>query len=258
MIPNMAQAFFEECDPDLAKQSMPAQLKLMEGLLKNGGETKEILTALCMGYAGYAMFFVEEEDPERAARLYLRAKAYGFRALGDRAAPLRDPHAAEEALQAALQGMAARDLEPLLWVTVSWNAWIHLNLDKPAALAQFRAAEACLGRVMELDPGFFQGTPYILQGSILAAKPPMLGGKPDEARAYFEKAMALNQGKFLLAPFYFARYYAVRVQDRALFLELMGVIRDADPDVLKNVCLINAVVKQRAERMREKVDDFFL
>ena len=40
MIPNMAQALFEECDPDLAKQSMPAQLKLMEGLLKTGARPR--------------------------------------------------------------------------------------------------------------------------------------------------------------------------------------------------------------------------
>ncbi|MDZ7697031.1 MAG: hypothetical protein U5R49_08970 [Deltaproteobacteria bacterium] len=35
MIPNLTDAFFEECDVDLAREALPAELKLMEGLLKN-------------------------------------------------------------------------------------------------------------------------------------------------------------------------------------------------------------------------------
>ena len=69
LIPNLTRAFFEECDLDLARQSLPAQLKLMEGLLKDAPQNREILTALCMGFTGYAMLFVEEEDPERASGL---------------------------------------------------------------------------------------------------------------------------------------------------------------------------------------------
>ena len=33
LIPNLTRAFFEECDLKLAEQSLPAELKLMEGLL---------------------------------------------------------------------------------------------------------------------------------------------------------------------------------------------------------------------------------
>jgi hypothetical protein len=35
MIPGFTSAFFEECDLKLAEASLPAELKLMEGLLKN-------------------------------------------------------------------------------------------------------------------------------------------------------------------------------------------------------------------------------
>ena len=55
LIPNLTMAFFEECDLELAEQSLPAELKLIEGLLKNAPQNKELLTALCMGFAGYAM-----------------------------------------------------------------------------------------------------------------------------------------------------------------------------------------------------------
>ena len=66
LIPNLTMAFFEECDLELAEQSLPAELKLMEGLLNSAPHNKELLTALSMGFTGYAMLFVEEEYPERA------------------------------------------------------------------------------------------------------------------------------------------------------------------------------------------------
>ena len=39
LIPNLTQAVFEECDMELARASMPADLKLMEGLLKSAPQT---------------------------------------------------------------------------------------------------------------------------------------------------------------------------------------------------------------------------
>ena len=79
---NFSEAIFEECDPELAKESIPANLKIMEGLLKSDPDNKDILRLLCMGYSGYALLFVEENDPNRASDLYLRAREYGRRALG--------------------------------------------------------------------------------------------------------------------------------------------------------------------------------
>ena len=52
LFPNFAATIFEECDPELAKTSIPPNLKLMEGLLKNDPENKKILTTLSMGFAG--------------------------------------------------------------------------------------------------------------------------------------------------------------------------------------------------------------
>ena len=137
LVPSLTSVFFEECDLELAKQSLPAQLKMMEGLLKNAPRNKEFLTTLSMGYTGYAMLFVEEEDPERASRLYRRARGYGLRAIG----------IDETILQTGrdcLEGIDAKDIRPLFWVAMSWNAWIALNLDKPAVLGELSTAQACL------------------------------------------------------------------------------------------------------------------
>lgn len=258
LIPNFTDAFFEECDPDLAEQSLPSNLKLMEGLLKNDSDNRQLLTALCMGFTGYAMLFVEDDDSERASTLYLRAKTYGFRAIGGDAFKLKEAGLKKDIIRSRLLTYHdEKKIDALFWTAISWNAWINLNLDKPAALAQLGAAQACLERVLEIKPDSFHGLSYIMMGSISAAMPMALGGKADMAKTYFEKAISVSNGKFLLAQYYFARYYAVRVQNKKLFLELVKEIESSPSDGLKEVCLINAVMKKKSKRLMEMSKDLF-
>ena len=251
LIPSFTSAFFEECDLKLAGESLPAELKLMEGLLKNDPENEKILTALCMGFTGYAMLFVEDEDPQRASSLYLRAKTYGLRGMGLENVGSRQ-------MLDRIKKIPRENIEMLFWTTMAWNAWVNLNLDKPAAIGESALAEACLKRVLKVEPDFYYGAPYVLMGTILAARPRMLGGNAPKAKTFFEKAIGLSDGKFLLAQYYFARYYAVRVQDKALFFSLVKAVAEARPDDLKEACLINQAVKQKMKTLAEMADELFL
>ena len=257
LIPNFTNAFFEECDPDLAEQSLPSNLKLLEGLLKNDPDNRQLLTALCMGFTGYSMLFVEDDDPERASALYLRARTYGFRAIGRNASQLKAAGLKKEIIRCRLLTYGEKETEALFWTAISWNAWINLNLDRPAALAQLGAAQACLERVQEIKPDYFHGLSYIMMGSISAAMPVALGGKAGRAKTYFEKAVGVSNGKFLLAQYYFAKYYAVRVQDRDLFLKLLREVEDSPPDGLREACLINAVTKIKTKGLMEMSKELF-
>ena len=250
-VPNMTETFFEECDLALAEQSLPSELKLLEGLLKNAPEDRQLLTALCMGFTGYAMLFVEEQDAPRASHFYERARNYGLRALG-----LKD--FTPEVLSERLKSVNSGDLKPLFWSTMAWNLWINLNLDKPAAMGQMHASQECLNKVLAMDPDYFHGAPSILMGSILAARPPMLGGDPAKAKEYFVKAISVSHGRFFLAQYNYARFYAVRVQDKQLFLSLIEEVEKAPADQMKETCLINTAVKKRMKVLKEEVDELFL
>ncbi len=257
-IPRLSQTFFEECDADLAGASLPASLKLMEGLLKNDPENRRILTALCTGFSGYALLFVEDENPETASSLYLRARDYGLKALGWQVPSRGMGNLASNVIRKRLESVGSGGLEALFWTTMAWNAWINLNLDQPAALGQLSAAQACLERVLEIKPDFFYGAPYILMGTILSAMPGPLGGDAAKARQFFEKSLEMSKGKFFLAQYYFARYYAVRAQNKRLFLKLIEQVRKTAPDELREVCLINAVMKRKIDHLQEMTDDLFL
>jgi hypothetical protein len=249
---------FEECDPELAQSAMPAHLKLLEGLLKNEPHNREILTTLSMGFCGYSLLFIEDEDPERASELYLRGMDYGIRALGQKGLFLKNGKVDKRRLAADLKGVKEADFNAFFWTTVSLNAWLNLNLDKPKAIVRLGLAQACLNRVLELDDSYLYGLPNILMGVSLSARPPMLGGHPEKAKAFFKKALTGSAGKFLFAQYYYARYYAVRVQDKSLFNRLIREIRNSEPRSLKDVCLMNRVMQQKSKALEEAADELFL
>ena len=257
LFPHLTESIFEECDPELAESAIPGNLKLMEGLLKSDPDNLRILTTLSMGFCGYSLLFVEDVDPERASRLYLRARDYGLRALGERGHKLRKRGLKNEDVDHIVKGFGNENLEALFWTTMSWSAWINLNLDKPAAVSELGLVQRSLKRILELDPHFLHGSPNILMGISLAARPEMFGGNPDLARFYFEKALKGKGRQFFMAHYYYARYYAMRVQDKDLFLQLLQEVLKGNPYEPSDACLINKMMQIRTRRLIKMADEFF-
>jgi hypothetical protein len=252
----MSYALFEECDLQLAREAIPANLKILEGLAKTDPHNRAILSALSMGFAGYALLFVEEDDPDRASGLYIRSREYALRALGFKVEALAEAKAQDRA--AEILGAVDREhLQPLFWAAFAWNAWINLNLDKPEAFSQLAASQALLEKALAIDSSYFHGLPAILQGTMLSAKPALLGGDNEKARTFFLKGLEESGGRFFPARYYYARYYAVAGQDRDLFRNLLEETMQSDPQELKEMCLINKVFQQKAARLAEQEEELF-
>ncbi|MEE4352130.1 MAG: TRAP transporter TatT component family protein [Desulfatiglans sp.] len=258
LIPNLTESLFEECDTALVKESLPADLKLMEGLSKNAPGNRQILISLCKGFTGYAMLFVEEDNIDRASALYLRARNYGIRALGSKGFFLAESERGIKNVRKGLEKLGEKEIEALFWTIMAWNLWVNINLDKPAALAALAITQPCLERVLQVKPDFFYGAPQVLMGTLLASKPSLMGGDPVRARTYFEEAVEISNGRFFLVHYYYARYYAVRTQNKQLFISLLQDIAQRHPNELIEVCLINRVMQQKALKLLEESEDLFL
>jgi tetratricopeptide (TPR) repeat protein len=252
---NLAASIFEECDPELAKSSIPANLKMMEGILKNDPNNKVILTTLSLGFCGYGMLYVEADNPERASDLYLRAKDYGMEALGPIGVSLMDFK--KKDIDKELANIGEKEFDTLFWTTISWQLWINLNLDNPTAISQLERSESCLERILELDAEYLYGLPYILKGVTLSARPAMMGGDMKQAKQYFEKALELAERNFFPAHYYYARYYSVQMQDQRLFKGLLGEVARGDPKVLSDICLINTMFQIRAAQLAKNIEEYF-
>lgn len=249
-------AFYEEPDPQLAKDAMASQLKLLEVLLKNEPGNATLLHLASEGFGGYAFLFVEDAQPERAKEFYRRGRDYGARLASKNSALAGLDQVPLSALGEKLQRAGKDDVPGLFWTAYNWAGFINLSKDSPDAVAALPKAAAIMRRVEELSPGYYHGGPSLFLGTYFSALPRMLGGDPAKSKQYFETAIRQTQGHFLIADVLYAQYYAVAIQDPALFKTLdEQVLRSTDetPDVR----LANEVAKLKAKRLMEKSNDLF-
>jgi hypothetical protein len=257
MVQSQYASINEETDPVLAEQAIPASLKMLEGLLRTDPGNEALLNNLAEGFCGYAFSFVEETDPERASRLYLRGRGYAERLLVADGAPenLNSQNPAQ--FKETIKTLDADHLPGLYWMGQCWAGWLMLNLDDLQAFVAISKIEAVLQKVLALDESYHYAGPHLLLGAFYGGRSKMLGGNPDKARGHFEQCLELTQNKFLMAKVIYAKTYAVQMQDLGLFKKLLGEVRDAPADTLPEQQLANAVAKRKAQKLLESTDDLF-
>ena len=93
-------------------------------------------------------------------------------------------------------------------------------------------------------------------GAVHASRPPMLGGDPNKAREYFERAADAQPG-YLMNKVMEAQYLAVQTQDRSRYKRLLGEVLAADADALPEQRLANELAKRRAALLLERIEEYF-
>lgn len=251
-------AIFEESDLQFAEQSIPANITLMEALYRaNDKDDDHLALLLTQSYAGYALAFVEDTDPERAKVLYKRARDYGLSVLKKnkhfRAAFEEDP----EQFQNAISTFSKDDVPIIFWTANAWGNLVKLGIADPAVLGDLNKVTALMEFVVRTDERYYYGSAHLFFGMIFATTPKSLGGKPDSAKVHFDRCLAIGEKKFLLPYVFLAQSYAVQMQDKALFESSLKIVEEASLDILPEQRLVNAVAKRKAKALLAKEDDLF-
>jgi hypothetical protein len=263
-------------DLDFAEESAPANLVTMESVWRVSQDNQDVLVELVQGYAAYGYAFLEDRmerahaaDDDaaeqryraRAQAAYRRAKGFGMRLLAARESVDGGPEARARAGLPAWREYLRRfedrdDVPALFWTANAWASLIGVSVDQTEALLDLPFAVALAERARELDPDFAHGAVQAFFGVYHASTPQVAGGRPDLSRAAFERALGTSQRHFLTWQVLEARSYAVMVQDRALYRQLLQEVLDAG-DVMPDERLSNLVAKRRAERYLAEVDTVF-
>lgn len=231
---------FSQSDPQYVKDALPANLQLMEILLKNDPHNKAMLVNAAQGFCGYALMFLEDETPERASVFYAKGEAYSAKAL-------------KGLLPAKAKG---RDVPPLFWNTFCKALYININRHNPEAVAELPTLEPAIAKLLELDSAYYYNGPQSLMGAYYSIRPRMFGGDPDKAKSYFEAALTGGGEQFLLNRFMYAKMGAVAAQDEELFERLLNFVLAAE---LRDgeTRLADEVAKLKSKKLLEKKDDLF-
>ncbi len=247
----------EERDPKLAEQAVPANLKMLEGLLKQDPDNTWILENLAEGFCGYAFSFLEDEEPERASSLYTRGKDYALRATILRTGREKWQDLSLDDWSHALNEVNISHQPALFWMGQCWGSWLMQNLDSVKAFADIPRLESLMVKVLDLDPTFHYAGPHLFLGTFYGGRSKMLGGNLEKSRHHFEKALELTHNKYLLVRLFFAKTYAVQTQNRELFESQLQAVLQAPADLLPEQRLANQVARQKAAKLLEQVDELF-
>jgi hypothetical protein len=86
--------------------------------------------------------------------------------------------------------------------------------------------------------------------------PAALGGRPEEGRRHFERAIELSGGRDLMAKVLLASEYARMAFDRELHDRLCREVLAASPEA-PGLTLSNTLAQDRARRLLDSSDDYF-
>jgi len=257
MLERGRKAALEEPDYQLGRDAVASQLKLIETMLVSEPGNLSLRRLVAEGFGGYAFLFVEDAEPQRAKGLYLRGRDHALAALSLKSVfvDLKDKNIDD--VEKALKWAKKEDVPDLYWAGFGWAGMINLSKDDAAALADLPKVVLLMKRVYELNPSFQFGGPDLFFGVYYASRPPMFGGDYAKARTHFEWAHKITRGQYLMTHYLNARWYAVAIQDRELFKQLLTKVIDAPSGTLPEARLTDEAAKKKAAALLEKIDDFF-
>lgn len=256
VVSQMNDSFNKNCDIQIMQDSMPFTLAGISGLIDYSPNNNDFLLNGSHAYFGYAFAFVEDTDAKRASTMYLKARDYGLRIIfKDKVESILGKPLDE--FESQIKKIKKNKVPALFWATISWLSYIRLNLDNTRVYLDIPKAEAMARRLLELDETYYFGSPCLVMAIFYSAQPEVSGGNPAKAKEYFEKAIELSQGKYLMHHLFFAKYYAVRKQDKDLYMNLLGYILNEPEDTLPDFCAVTNICKMKAETLMTRVDDYF-
>lgn len=245
-----------QSDVALVRQGLPSFLLTIDGMIRTSPDHQELLLAGAQAYASYASL-LEEDEAARSAVLIQKAKIYALRALE------LDPlfkgtlDTSLDQFQKSIQETDKNRVPLLFWVGSIWGTWIAQGPDPVEGMADLPKVEVLIDRVLQLDPGFYYGSPHLFKGILLSARPVQFGGDLKKADFHFQQALKFSKDKFLMTSIYYAQYYAKQRLDRKLFIDTLNQVLSIPADIELDLTLINTLAHQKAKKLLAQVDEFF-
>jgi hypothetical protein len=256
---DMREAFFNEASADQGFYGGPAMLKQLDGFIVSSPENEAMLLSAAELNCGYAMTFLDRTDPEWAAHLYRKGLDYALRGLYEVNEELAA--AIDRRDEAAIKRLVARieedhDLPYVFFAGLCWGGLLNATQDETLAV-DLGIIESLFQSCVDKAPEFYYGAGYTFFGMLNAGRSEMIGGNLEKGRAFFEKAITMAGGKFLMTKVMYARGYAVNSQDVDLYVKLLNEVATASFEDPPSMRLPNAAARRDARELLDTIKDFF-
>jgi hypothetical protein len=251
----LTSAVLDHNDPETVRQGAPAYLLMVDALIAGDPDNTGLLIAGAQLYSSYTSGFVA--DTERASRLAERGRSYGWRGLCEQVpATCGSWTLPFDEFQAVVETIERKQVPALFAAGAAWATWVQVNRADWVAVADKARVEAMMLKVVELDESYRDGAAYTYLGVLNSIIPAALGGKPEQGREDFERAIELSRGRDLMTKVLLAREYARMVFDQELHDRLLREVLEADPNV-PNLVLLNSMAQAEAKILLAESEDYF-
>jgi len=252
---NLSTAILNQDDPELVRAGAPSYLLLLDSFVESNPNDPDILAAAATLYATYGAVFANEGI--RASRLTTRARRYALKAMCESySSACGWPDATYDEFVATLSGVRPKKAEFLYTYGFASLAYLRAHSSDVNSIAELPKIEALLTRYLDISGDAVNSSAYTYMGILLTLRPPAAGGEPEKAREYFEKAIALTEGKDLGAKVEFARSYAKLLYEREMHDRLLNEVMAADP-YQDGFTLGNVLAQEDAALLLAEADDYF-
>jgi hypothetical protein len=256
MIEGGIEAMNQEPDLELAEDSMPANISMLNSLISLDPENVQLHVYAAQAYYGLSYGFNEDKNVKRADRFYQRGLKHGLIALA--LLGVKDiKKTTPDELEQKLTKLDKDDVAALFWTASNWAKWIDLNRDNATGLIQLPKPTAMMQRVLELDETFYYGSAHMYFGVYYGARSPMFGGDFTKSRTHFDRAREINNNKLLIVDLLQAQYLARQTFDQNDFHQRLTSIINAPEDLYPELTLLNQIAKQKARLLLDKEDQWF-
>jgi tetratricopeptide (TPR) repeat protein len=182
-----------------------------------------------------------------------KGTAAGERSLAAHSPDFKARVMGDEKVEDAIRVVGRDGIPAMYWYAVNLSKWSRAK-GIAALLGNKDRVRGVVGRVMELDESFFYGAPHRYFGAYWALLP--IGRDLDKSRQHFDKSLEI-------APAYagtkvlMAETYAVKKQDRALFVRLLDEVLALPDDAIADIAPEIRIEKDKARELKAKVDELF-
>jgi hypothetical protein len=246
-----------ETDLQLAKDAMPANLKMIEGMLVEDPDNTTLLLYAAEGFYGYSYGFVDLDDKPRARQLYQRCYDHAREALVLAGLGLDPASANPNELENAVNRLGQESVPAMFWTANCLGKWIDMSRNDPAGIAALASAAILMQRVLDLDDDFYHGGAHLFFGAYYGGRAPIFGGDFERAQRNFQRANEINDNRLLLVDVVQAEYLDRQQLNRDGFHERLTRVINAPDDLYPEMGLVNAIAQKRANYLLTRENEWF-
>ena len=260
--------YLTDDDPQLVKEAFPFNLKIIEILLDQDPDNREMLLTALSSFTMYSYGFLMEDAEklsiedykagndvyDRANKLFKRALKYGLHGM-----ELKYPEFSiwMQKRDIDKNHFVEEDITYLYWFSAAIGGLISSSHGNPIYVVDLPKVGWLLEKSMELDEAWNNGTLYSAMISFTMIRPDAVENREEVASDYFNKAVQASSGKDCSVYVRFAESVCIKNQNKNEFIEKLNYVLNFNVESTKELRLTNTMAQSRAIWLMDRIDELF-